>query len=171
MQTVMWCTRTKTTNVPRLLEAAERPVMATLANTDTGGVRWVPGPHEQAVRDGLQSRLAAIINDTSNKVQGCFAGFFNGCHATGSLWGDDDKFLSIGKAECEWEWRETWGSLKALGLIDWTERTIPAPGAKSGKMTEVHLAITDKGHAVRDDDLKWFRELMNARERDEREGR
>jgi len=38
-------------------------------------------------------------------------------------------------------------------------------------MTEVHLAITDKGHAVRDDDLKWFRELMNARERDEREGR
>lgn len=122
------------------------------------------GPREQAVWDTLPSRPAGIINATPNDVNGCFAGIFNGCQSRGSLYEDS---LKIGKAECEWNWRHTWGALKALGLIDWREETVDAPGAKSGKATWVHLTVTDKGHDVREDDVKWFRELMNARREDE----
>ena len=78
--------------------------------------------------------------------------------------------MSIGKAECEWSWRETWGTLKTLGLIEWREETVSAPGAKSGTMTYVYLTVTDKGHDVREDDLKWFREFTEAQRADEDDG-
>jgi len=142
--------------------------MATTVRHADGRVEWVPGPREKAVRDTLTSRPAGIINDAPNNVNSCFAGFFNGCRSRGSIVGDDGLF--IGKAECEWNWRETWGALRDLGLIEWREETVDAPGAKGGKMTWVHLTITTKGHDVRDDDLKWFREFCAAQDADKAEG-
>ncbi len=123
------------------------------------------GPKEQAVRDTLPNRPAGIINAVENKVSDCFAGIFNGCGSRGYLSADDG--LKIGKAECEWSWRETWGALKSLGLIDWTEEEKPNHPDIGGTSRYVHLTVTDKGHDVREDDLKWFRELMDARRADE----
>lgn len=121
---------------------------------------------EQLVLESLGDRPAGIIASAPINVRNCFAGMFNGCKATGSIGLNDHLF--IGKAECEWDWRETWGDLKTRGLIDWREETIDAPGAVGGKMTKVHLRITDKGWDVREDDVKWFRELMSARDEDEK---
>jgi hypothetical protein len=127
-------------------------------------VNFEDGPREKAVRATLASRPAGVINDPSVhlKVRQCFTGMFAGCSRTGTLHGDS---LKIGKSECEWDWRETWGALKALGLIDWREETRTAPSG--ARITDVHLTITEKGHQVRMDDQKWFEELMEARLQDE----
>jgi len=123
------------------------------------------GPREQGVFDTLPNRPAGIINAAEDRVSSCFAGIFNGCLARGHLSQDDS--LKIGKAECEWDWRETWGELKRLGLIDWTEEETPNHPSVGGTSRYVHLTVTDKGREVRDDDMRWFRELMDARTADE----
>lgn len=130
------------------------------------GSTWVDGPKEAAVRATLPSRPAGIIQNVENNVNGCFAGFFNGCLSKGSL---HNGHLSIGKSECEWDWEETWGKLRELGLITWTTEQVPNHHTIGGHTTYVHLTITDKGWEVRNDDLKWFRELMDARDQDEAE--
>ena len=62
-----------------------------------------------------------------------------------------DGSLSIGKAECEWGWRETWSHLKAAGLIDWR-----SDGDR------IHLTITPRGLEVWRDNVDWRRELSDA---------
>src|SRR5882672_7309804 len=88
------------------------------ACTATGGTTMPlePGPNEQAVRATLPGRPANIINEASLGAQGCFAGFFNGASSKGIIFVPENDSLTIGKAECEWDWRENWGELKKLGL-------------------------------------------------------
>lgn len=123
------------------------------------------GPLEQAVYDSKSSRPAGVILGASRGANSCFAGIFNGCRATGYIFVPERDDLSIGKYECEVNWRETWAELKSLGLIDWREENVPCHDGS--KMIHVHLSVTAKGLEVREDDLKWFRELMNARDADE----
>jgi hypothetical protein len=94
----------------------------------------------------------------SRKAASCFAGMFNGCKNTGVILVPESDHLSIGKSECEWDWRETWGELKAKGLIDWREEDVPCHDGR--KMINVHLMVTDKGWKFREDDLhKWHAKM------------
>lgn len=123
------------------------------------------GPKEQAVWDARLNRPAGVILAASKEASRCFAGIFNGCSSRGVIFKPDTDHLSIGKAECEWDWRKTWGELKSLGLIDWREEDVPCHDGR--KMIYVHLSVTEKGHEVRDDDLAFFRQLMDARDVDD----
>jgi hypothetical protein len=49
-----------------------------------------------------------------------------------------------------------WGELKANGLIDWREEDVPCHDGS--KMVYVHLTITDKGYAHREEDLRKWRD-------------
>jgi hypothetical protein len=120
---------------------------------------------EQAVCETLKTRPAGIINGAPRNVQTCFAGLFHGAHSPASYVPGFSFYC--GKAECEWDWRETWGALRDLGLMEWSENEEDAPGAVGGKQVKVPWSITDKGWDVREDDLKWFDELLAARRRDE----
>jgi len=124
------------------------------------------GKKEAAVRATLATRPCAVLYALKHQgAKSCFAGFFNGALRRGRIYGDGGLF--IGKAECEWDWQETWAELRDLGLINYTLITKPAPGAVSGKMTEVTLEITEKGRRVREDDMAYFRALMDAMHEDE----
>ena len=125
------------------------------------------GPKEAAVRATLANRPASILyldGTIGHQINRCFAGLFNGARQ-GHLTPNGGLFL--GKAECEWDWEEVWPALQALELVEYRLEEVPAPGAVSGKMTKFHWSITDKGHDVREDDIKYFRELMDARTADE----
>jgi len=127
-----------------------------------------PGPNEQAVRATLPGRPANIINEASLGAQGCFAGFFNGASSKGIIFVPENDSLTIGKAECEWDWRENWGELKKLGLLEWTEE--PKTDARGKPWVYVWPEITAKGREVRKDDVAWFRALMDAMSLDRKEG-
>lgn len=124
------------------------------------------GPKEIAVRATLDGRPASTLRGIDRAAQNCFAGFFSGAKSTGTILQPEADDLSIGKSECEWDWRSTWGELKQAGLIDWTEEDVPC--FDGSKMKRVHLTITEKGHSVRADDLAYFRDLMNAMDADEK---
>jgi len=118
-----------------------------------------PGPLEQAVRDSMAARPANEIAKQSVRVRGCFAGLFNGAKSEGFV---HESGLSIGKAECEWGWPEDWDTLRDAGLIEY--RMIDGPrGSK-----RLVWSITAKGMDVRTDDVRAFRELMAARDDDEK---
>jgi hypothetical protein len=124
------------------------------------------GPKEQLVWDGMPSRPAGLINQASRSANSCFAALFNGAR-NGTIFkpGQNPVF---GKAEAEWAWPDGWNELRALGLVEWTERERPChPRFNEPPMIEIDWHVTDEGHKVREDDLKWFRELMNARDQDE----
>jgi hypothetical protein len=123
------------------------------------------GPREQAVRATLNDRPAGIIYSASRRAQRCFAGFFNGALSRGHVTPSGGLF--IGKAECEWDWQNTWAELKTLGLIEWTDEHRPNHPDIGGTSHYVHVSITDKGREVRADDLKWFNELMDAKRADD----
>lgn len=124
-----------------------------------------PGQNEHAVRSTLPARPAGILwgNDVLQRTRSCFAGFFNGAKKTGSLY---NGALKIGKAECEWDWQETWAALQDLGLITYTVETRTAPSGY--EITDVTWTLTPKGRQVREDDLKYFDELMFAIQLDEK---
>lgn len=126
------------------------------------------GPREQDVWDGLRVRPAGVINATSRLANGCFAGLFNGANQKGVIF-KPGQSPSFGKAECEWAWPDGWNELKALGLVEWTETEQPCHPSFGDvpPMIYIHWTVTERGWQVRDDDLKWFRELMNARQADE----
>jgi hypothetical protein len=107
-------------------------------------------------KEAREKRPADILKSASREAQRCFAGIFNGARREGHLWGDDALF--IGKAECEWGWRDTWSELKALGLVDYRLEEVSAPGAVSGKMTKFYCEVTEKGWDVREDDLAEWNE-------------
>lgn len=125
------------------------------------------GPRETKVRASLSSRPAGIIQGASREAQWCFAGLFNGARGTG--WLTPNGNLSIGKAECEWNWKDTWAELCRLQLLQWGTHTKYAPGSVDLMITVVTPAITDKGLDVRSDDLAYHRELMAALDADEKE--
>jgi hypothetical protein len=123
------------------------------------------GPNETRVRATLPERKAAIINGASRAAADCFSGFFNGASSTGHVLRDGS--LKIGKAECEWDWQQTWPELMRLGLIGWTEEERPNHPDIGGTSRYVHLTITDLGREVREDDNRYFRDLMDAMRADE----
>lgn len=98
--------------------------------------------------------------DLSREASRCFAGMFNGCKSRGIIFKPEDDCLHIGKSECEEEWRKTWGELKRRGLIDWREESVPCHDGS--RMVYVHLRITDAGHAWRKEDLRLWRQRVEA---------
>lgn len=114
------------------------------------------GEREQAVRDTLPSRPAGVINGASGKAQHCFSGLLHGARAIGMIYPNGGLF--IGKAECEWDWQDTWGELKSLGLIEWR--------VEGNKLI---WEVTDKGRAVRSDDNRYLDELVAAMRADSQE--
>lgn len=125
----------------------------------------MPEATEKAVRDSLLSRPAGVINGATREAQGCFAALFNGAR-NGTIFKPGQRPF-FGKAEAELAWPDGWNELRGLGLVEWTEREKPChPSFNAAPMIEIVWQITDKGRDVRDDDLKWFRELMDAQDRD-----
>lgn len=122
------------------------------------------GPNEKRVRDTLPSRAAAKYYALPQNVQHCFSGLFNGALSRGRVNAANDG-LFIGKAECEWDWRETWTALQDAGLIVWRleDETFP----NGHKTTNLIWGITEKGQTVSDDDLTYFRALMDAMREDD----
>ena len=122
------------------------------------------GPKEQAVWDTLESRPAGVINRAGREANLCFAALFNGARngmAPASGWKP-----TFGKAEAEWAWPDGWNELRDLGLVEWKE--IQRPYHPSfPPMVEIVWSITEKGWEVRNDDLAWFREIINVRDQDE----
>jgi hypothetical protein len=124
------------------------------------------GPNEKRVRESLADRSAAKLRGLSRGAYVCFLGFFNGGLREG--WTRDGESLFIGKAECEWDWKETWHELKESGLIDWREETRDNHATVGGKTTYIYPSITELGHEVRASDLAYHRELMDAIDADEK---
>lgn len=119
------------------------------------------GPLEKAVRDTLPSRPAACLYaDRNMRLNYCFSGLFNGARSEG--WLRPDGGLTLGKAECEWDWREVWGELRKLGLVEWRLEERVALGAVGGKATYFFWSLTDKGRQVRDDDDRYSYEMVDA---------
>jgi hypothetical protein len=119
---------------------------------------------EQQVRDTLPNRPAGMINGLSREAQTTFAGLFNGGYKQG--WFLPNGSLHMGKAECEWHWPAAYEELRDAGLIKY--HTEDRPHAKGGGSTTYLInEITERGWDVREDDLKWFRELMDAMRADE----
>lgn len=107
----------------------------------------------------------AKVYRLSREARRCFAGMFNGCKGKGIIFKPETDALFIGKAECEWDWRDTWGELKSHGLIDWREEDVPCHDGS--KMKYVHLRITEKGQDWRDEDLRLYRIEMDRLKADE----
>lgn len=132
------------------------------------------GPKELAVRATLSERPAGLIerielppekrSDAHGSVENTFAALFNGARQG---YGHPERGPSFGKAEAEWGWPNAWYALRDAGLITITESIEEAPGAVGGKSLRVEWGVTDLGWQVRDDDLAYFRELMDARRADE----
>lgn len=123
------------------------------------------GPKEQAVRATLPGRPAAMLyeeTDLGRKIFSCFAGLFNGAFQ-GRITAKGGLF--VGKAECEWDWQEVWPAMKELGLVDYSIDEVTHPSGYVSK--NLHWNITEKGFEVRDDDIKYFRELMDAMAEDD----
>lgn len=125
------------------------------------------GLKEQAVRATLPSRPAAILyKDTAlrRRLNRCFAGLFDGA-VQGRI--TPNGGLSLGNPDCERDWQKVWPAMKELGLVEYSIEEVIERGVPS---RHFYWNITDKGHQVREDALKYFRELMEAmaEERDRR---
>lgn len=126
------------------------------------------GPLEQAVWNELETRPAGVINRAGLHARNCFAALFNGARR-GTIF-KPGQIPFFGKAEAEWAWPDGWNELKQLGLVKWTEVERPChPSFNAPPMVDIEWSITDRGREVRTDDLKWFNELMDAREADEKQ--
>ena len=132
------------------------------------------GPNESAVWETLGSRLAGLINrahshsledDPIAAVERTFTGLFNGARSPGSVWPTGGLF--VGKAECEWDWPAAWENLREMGLIEYHLEERPNHPSFGGATTYVHWSITDNGWETREDDLKFFNEVLDARGKDE----
>lgn len=124
------------------------------------------GPKEQTVRETLSNRPAGLLEAISREATRCFAGLFNGARSHG--WIGQGGGLIIGKAECQWDWEKTWPELRDAGLITWTTEDRPNHPDFGGHTTHIDWKITDKGWDVREDDLRYFNELMTAMTDDEK---
>jgi len=123
------------------------------------------GPKENAVRATLATRPAGILDAFDNRVSNCFAGLFNGARREGIIWPNGSLFVC--KAECEWGWPGDWEKLRDAGLLTFRLEERPNHPSIGGTTAYVPWSITKKGWDVRDDDLAYFNELMDARRKDE----
>lgn len=129
------------------------------------------GPREQAVRASLEGRPAGILARLDPEPGGTercdyvFAALHNGALVTGYV--SPTNTLFIGKAEAEWGWPACWEKLRDAGLIEF--ETYETPSKKPGYEPLVRLRwrVTELGDKVREDDLAWFNELLDARRDDE----
>lgn len=129
------------------------------------------GPEEMRVIATLPDRPAGLLEkielaedergDAYGTVDRTFAALFNGAMSGRMMHGDTPWF---GKAEAEWGWPNAWAALRDAGLVTWEIKRETHPG---GDFDYFHWQITDLGWKVRDDDLAYFRERMNARDKDE----
>lgn len=130
------------------------------------------GPKERAVRATLPNRPAAVLyerDDITRKINHCFAGLFNGARSRGWI-SPPRAGLFLGKSECEWDWQQVWPAMRNLGLVDYYTQERPAPFTSGIPWRiDFHWWITDKGWDVREDDLRYFRELTAAMDADESE--
>lgn len=112
------------------------------------------------MRATLPSRPAALLHedtDLRHKIARCFTALFCGARQGHVQPGAG---LFLGKAECEWDWQEVWPAMKDLGLVDYKIDEVTHP---TGCVTkDFRWNVTEKGHDVRDDDNKYFEELMTA---------
>ena len=125
------------------------------------------GPREQSVFDSLNGRPAGVINRASREANSCFAALFNGAR-NGTIFVPGQKPV-FGKAEAEWAWPNGWNELRDLGVVEWREIERPCHPSFGDvpPMISIEWVVTEKGWQVRVDDLNWFRELMDARSRDQ----
>lgn len=119
--------------------------------------------NEQAVRESLQNRPAGALQQWGRggghrSVSATFASLFNGAQK-GSIF--PNGVFKCGKAEAEWGWPENWDRLVEAGLI--TYDIVDGPG----DWKTVNWSITDKGWDIREDDLAYFKELMDAKDADD----
>jgi hypothetical protein len=128
------------------------------------------GPKEQEVRATLTSRPAGVLykSEEARKVNSCFAGLFNGARSRG--WMSPKGGLSLGKAECEWDWQEIWPRMVLMGLVEFELKPRPNHPDFGGFSADFTWGVTDFGLTVREDDNKYFKELMEAIRADEPEG-
>lgn len=122
------------------------------------------GPREKAVRASLEGRPASLWHNlperphASGSASSTFASFFNGARK-GMI--TTNGHFSCGKAEAEWGFPEAWDQLVTAGLITYEIVESEVPGWK-----DVPWEITELGWQVREDELKWFHELMDAQRAD-----
>lgn len=125
------------------------------------------GAEEAAIRATLAGRPAGVLAGEDRRIWRTFTALFCGALPVGIVHADGG--LSIGKAECEWDWLEVWPKLQALGLICWYVDMTPNHPKFGGHSMKLQWWVTDYGWAVRDDDLAYYRSLMAAIEADENE--
>jgi len=121
------------------------------------------GPKEEAVRATLATRDAGILDALPHNVLYCLLGLFAGARSPGRVVNGN---LFVGKAECEWDWEETWTALKNAGLVEWSTTERPNHPRIGGTTIYLDWLITEKGSAARDDYWRWSDELMIARAED-----
>ena len=122
------------------------------------------GPRETAVRAGLGERPCGALYagedaEASRLERVTFAALFNG--AGQGLIGPAG--FSCGKAEAEMGWPGAWAGLQTKGLISFET----GPEGPAG--IPVEWSVTAAGYQARNDDLRFFRELMGAIDLDELE--
>lgn len=122
------------------------------------------GPEQAAVRATLAGRPAGVLKCDDRRIWATFTGLFCGARAVGYVNG---VHLSIGKAECEWDWLDVWPKLQGLDLIGWYLDMTPNHPKFGGHTVKLQWWVTDHGWAVRDDDLAYYRALMDAIDEDE----
>lgn len=88
----------------------------------------------------------------------CFAGFFNGAINPAYVLVPEDDGLSVGKAECEWDWRKNWAELQAAGLMTYT--VVPVRCRDNKEILHVYWQITPAGSKYREEDLRRFNEQL-----------
>jgi len=124
------------------------------------------GPREAAAYATRTGRASGVLDTISREASRCFTGLFNGASQHSAYVTSKGSFF-CGKAECEWGWPKDWEDLRDQGLITFSTDRQDAPGAIDGYHVKVTWDITEKGWKVREDDLAWFGELMDARRQDE----
>lgn len=128
--------------------------------------RLEQGPNEVRVRETMQHRLAGVLDALPMRARDCFAGLFNGALQHNARVDPRNDSLFIGKAECEWDWRESWSALQNSGLVTFT---LTPTTYESGHQTILFAwDITEKGWKVREDDIAWYREFVAAKDADEK---
>ena len=106
------------------------------------------------------SRPADIYDDLTREQQLTFLGLFAGAQRKGSFWPDGVSII-IGKREAEEFFPEAWDALVEKRLITyrtWETDNHPQIG---GKTKHIEWQPTHLGLAVREDELKRFKERMD----------
>ena len=124
------------------------------------------GKNEKAIRDGLKDRPAFRRRNLSREAQITFDGLFNGALSKGSF--NKNGALFIGKAECEWHWPDAYNELRDTGLLEYRTYEVDNHSDIGGQTTFLDWRITELGWEVRQDDLAYFNESLEAMEQDEK---